>query len=80
MATNLVVVGVYGKINNGNEMELKKLKRYKSFGQIKIDIEIRAIFLCILAQIFNELEGLLRMLGITIPNKHDLDRHQLKYS
>ena len=42
--------------------ELKKLQRFKSYGQIKIYTEIRAIFLCIMAQNFNELEGPLRML------------------
>ena len=42
--------------------ELKKLYHVKSYGQIKIDIEIWAIFLSILAQIFNEPEGPLRML------------------
>ena len=45
--------------------ELKKQQRFKSYGQITIGIEIRAIFLCILAQIFNELEGPLRMLRIS---------------
>ena len=44
--------------------ELKKLQWFKSYDQIKIDTEIRAILLCILAQIFNELEGHLRMFGI----------------
>ena len=43
--------------------ELKKLQRFKSYGQIKIYTEIRAIFLCILAQNYHELEGPLRMLG-----------------
>ena len=42
--------------------ELKKLQRFKSYGQIKIYTEIRAIFLCILARNFNELEGPLRMI------------------
>ena len=42
--------------------ELKKLQRFKSYGQIKIYTEIRAIFLCILARNFNELGGPLRML------------------
>ena len=45
--------------------ELKKLTLFKTYGQIKIDTEIRGIFLCILAQIFNELEGPLRILGIS---------------
>ena len=44
--------------------ELKKLQWFKSYDQIKIDTEIRAILLCILAQILNELEGHLRMFGI----------------
>ena len=35
--------------------ELKKLHRFKSYCQIKINTEIRAIFLCILAQNFNPL-------------------------
>ena len=43
--------------------ELKKLQRLKSYGQIKIHTEIRAYFLCIMAQNFNELEGPLSMLG-----------------
>ena len=43
--------------------ELKKLQQFKSYGQIKIYTEIRAIFLCILAQNLNELLGPLRMLG-----------------
>ena len=42
--------------------ELKKLHRFKSYCQIKIYSEIRAIFLCILAQNFTELEGPFRML------------------
>ena len=46
------------------KIELKNLYQFQSYGQIKIDTEIRAIFHCILAQIFNELEGPLRMLGI----------------
>ena len=44
--------------------EWKNLPWFKSYGQFKIETEIRVIFLCILAQIFNELEGPLRMLGI----------------
>ena len=42
--------------------ELKKLQRLKSYRQIKIYTEIRANFLCILAQNFNKLEGPLRVL------------------
>ena len=45
------------------KMELKKLQRLKSYGQIKIYTEIRANFLCIMAQNFNKLEGPLRILG-----------------
>ena len=44
--------------------ELKNLQGFKSYGQIKIDTEIRAILLSILAQIFHKLEGPLRMLRI----------------
>ena len=43
--------------------ELKKLQRFNRYGQIKFNTEIMGIFLCILAQIFNELEGPLRILG-----------------
>ena len=61
------VIGVYGKIRNNvghpMETELKKLQRFKSYGQIKIFTEIRANFLCIFALSFNKLEGPLRMLG-----------------
>ena len=42
--------------------ELKKLQRFKSYGQKKIYTEIRAIFLCILTQNFNQLEGPLKKL------------------
>ena len=42
--------------------ELKNLQRFKSCGQIKIYTEIRANFLCILAQNF-KFEGPFRMLG-----------------
>ena len=52
------------KCRSPMKTELKKLQRFKSYGQIKIGAEIRAIFLSILAQIFTELEGPLRMLGI----------------
>ena len=44
------------------KMELKKLQQLKSYGQIKIFNEIRAIFLCILTKNFNALEGPLKML------------------
>ena len=68
MATNMDVIGVYGKIRNNvghpMETELKKLQRFKSYDQIKIDTKIMAILLCILVHIFNELEGPLKMLGI----------------
>ena len=50
------------KCRSPMKTELKKLQRFKSYGQKKIYTEIRAIFLCILARNFNELEGPLRML------------------
>ena len=53
------------KCRSPMKTELKKQQRFKSYGQINIRIEIMAIFLCILAQIFNELEGPLRMLRIS---------------
>ena len=43
--------------------ELKKLQRFKSYGQFKIFTEIKANFLCNFPQNFKELEGPLRMLG-----------------
>ena len=43
--------------------ELKKMQWFKSYSRIKIFTVIRAIFLSILTQNFNELEGPLRMLG-----------------
>ena len=52
------------KCRSPMKTELKKLQQFKSYGQIKIDTEIRAILLSILAQIFHVLEGPLRMLGI----------------
>ena len=59
MATNIVVISVYG--NMRENVGEPKLQWFKSYGQIKIDIEIRAIFLCILAQILNDPEGPRRM-------------------
>ena len=50
------------KCRSPMKMELKKLQQLKSYGQIKIFTEIRAIFPCILIQNFNELEGPLWML------------------
>ena len=44
MATNMVVIG--GKIRKTVDQGIgKKTQWYKSYGQIKIDTEIRAIFL-----------------------------------
>ena len=53
-----------GEMQVTHENGIEKRQRFKSYGQIKIDAEIRAIFLSILAQIYTELEGTLRMLGI----------------
>ena len=53
------------KCRSPMKAELKKRQRFKRYCQIKIGIENRAIFLCIFPQIFNELEGPLRMLRIS---------------
>ena len=52
-----------GKMQITHENIIEKLQRLKSYGRIKIYTEIRANFLFIMAQHFNELEGPLRMVG-----------------